>query len=64
MKERNSYGFICSNAQRDVVKNEGFKALTRGISAAYYGSIVYGMVYFSLYKTVKAKWRDFFEKRN
>ena len=49
---------------RSIVKTEGTKALLRGISATYYGGVLYGLIYFSIYKAVKHSMKEFFEEIN
>lgn len=38
-----------------VLRQEGAKALVKGISATYYGSIFYGALYFHLYPYLKER---------
>ena len=44
-----------------IYMEEGIYGLSKGISAGFYGSIVCGFIYFSLYKTLKAYMFEKFE---
>lgn len=48
----------------NVLKEEGANGLAKGISATYYGSVLYGMTYFYTYPYLKKKGHAFFEKHN
>lgn len=44
---------------RDIVKTEGIrKGLYKGYSASFYGSIMYGYIYFFLYKGLKVHMKE------
>ena len=43
-----------------IVSKEGIYGLSKGISACYYGSVVCGFVYFSLYKFFKHEFMRLF----
>ena len=43
----------------NVLKEEGATALVRGVSATYYGSVLYGGVYFYSYTWLKCKGHEF-----
>ena len=43
---------------RKVIKEEGVQGLFKGYTACYYSSILYGYVYFYLYKGVKGHLKD------
>jgi hypothetical protein len=43
---------------RDVLKNEGVQGLFKGYSACYYSSIMYGYLYFYIYKGFKGYIKD------
>lgn len=46
---------------RDIVKTEGISTgLYKGYSASFYGSIMYGGIYFSIYKGLKVYLKDNF----
>ena len=49
---------------RNVINEEGAKALFRGITATYYGSTFYGFSYFFSYPWLKKQGHDFFASRN
>lgn len=48
----------------NVLNKEGANALAKGISATYYGSVLYGFSYFFTYPFLKKKFHEPFEKRN
>lgn len=43
---------------REVIKNEGIGGLFKGYSACYYSSILYGYLYFYIYKGLKCHLKD------
>ena len=43
---------------RDVLKTEGIRGLYKGYSASYYSSIMYGYLYFYIYKGFKGFVKD------
>ena len=48
----------------NVLHKEGANALAKGISATYYGSVLYGFSYFYTYPFLKKKFHDPFDKRD
>ena len=44
---------------KHIYRNEGMLGFTKGFSAMFYGSIACGFIYFALYKSFKALFRDF-----
>jgi hypothetical protein len=45
---------------RKIYSKEGLYGFSKGFSACYYGSILCGLIYFSLYKFYKTVFRDYF----
>lgn len=47
-----------TNMFKAIVAKEGVYGLSKGISACFYGSIICGFIYFSLYKIIKTYLHD------
>ena len=58
-KEMNTYQLM-----KHVYKTEGYWSFCKGFTSIYYGWILYGYLYFSIYKYLKHVLRPFFEERN
>jgi len=43
---------------RNIYKKEGLQGFSKGFSACFYGSIVCGFIYFSLYKFFKGFFKE------
>lgn len=43
---------------RKIVKTEGIYGLYKGYSASYYSSIIYGYLYFYIYKGLKMQMKE------
>lgn len=54
LKENVKFGTMI----RNIIKNEGIRGLYKGYSASFYSSILYGYMYFYLYKGLKVYMKD------